>query len=607
MATILVVDSLAVIREPMSAALEARGFDVFSAATAADALRELKAGHIDLVLLDPAMPNGDGVTLLQSLHDSDLLRRCPIVVLTTIADSQFVRRAAQLGVREYLLKRQFSLNTLVSRIERQLARGGGADRAPTDAARDEAGPSATSTGGAAGDDSGPQPGDTAAVREQPDTTDEASEQLKSLRPLLNRKEMTARIEACGEMKALSPVVADLLRLTASENTSIDHVVKAVKRDQAVALKLLKLANSAVYTRGDPVDSLEQAVLRIGMGSIRQTVMNMAVIDQFGADRTFTGIDPLQFWEHSIACGLIGAEIGRARMEKEPDIAFTMGLLHDVGRLVYIEQFGEEYTEVFRVARTLQLPLERVESKLLLLNHADCMDRILHLWKFPKNLIDPIVFHHLSIGNMRRMASRRVEEVATLGLANRLTHALLIGDSGNDVIYPTEGLCRHLRLSAAVMKHIEETIADQTNEIKFAMLAGGQQQGWKERRAVWRERLEAPLRPLFVSMEPELDAYRVFFDQLTERTQEQANLVVLHIAEPREVNTLAAKLGRMEADAGVTNLPLLVLSPAGDIALPGSITEGRPFESLPTPVTVRRLVNLTRRLLGLEVAATAEAA
>src|SRR5690606_37389796 len=129
-----------------------------------------------------------------------------------------------------------------------------------------------------------------------------------------------------------------------------------------------------------------------------------IVDRFSGIEEAARLNASQFWEHSIATGLIAADISRYREadDEATESAFTLGLLHDIGRMVYIDMLGETYRQVLDTADRLQLPLEEVESRLLLINHADAMDRVLHAWHFPKALINPIVFHHGSVTEIRRM-------------------------------------------------------------------------------------------------------------------------------------------------------------------------------------------------------------
>src|SRR5690606_3887518 len=139
-------------------------------------------------------------------------------------------------------------------------------------------------------------------------------------------------------------------------------------------------------------SVDEAVVRIGTGAIRQTLLNIGVIDNFSPQGRAGAIDRLQFWEHSIACGLIAAELERATGGTAPDEAFTLGLLHDVGRLVLARQLGGTYGRVVDAAARCGAPLERAESRLLGLTHAEIMPAVLRQWNLPASLVEPIATH-----------------------------------------------------------------------------------------------------------------------------------------------------------------------------------------------------------------------
>jgi len=426
--------------------------------------------------------------------------------------------------------------------------------------------------------------------------------------VLTRSEINERIEAASELKALSPTVAQIMKMTSSANASIDQVAKIIRQDQAIALKVLKLANSVVYTRGEPVESVQQAVSRIGLTQIRQVAMNMSVMDRFADPQFDELLNTQSFWEHAIATGMIAASIVRVRDGKEQDIdaAFTMGLLHDVGRMVFVEQFGATYIEVLKTAQQLRLPLEQVESRMLLVNHADLMDKLLHAWKFSKHLINPIALHHLSMSNVRSLAPRTVSEVAVLGLANRLAHAMLLGSSGNDTIYPTHDFIDALRLKPEHIAAIELDIVEQVRDMKFTMLNAAHDDvasAVDARQAVAKQ-FDAPFRAIFIGAEPQVDAYRIFTEALAETSEDGPNIAVVHIASPTERVTVTTRLRRAEEEAGiVTKLPVLLLSPKGNILLEDSAMQGRPHALLSTPTAITRFTKAVNTLIADEPSAT----
>lgn len=616
MTCIMVIEDTSIVREPLDAALSRAGYETLTAEHGAAALALMDGPNAripDAILLDMAMPVMDGLTFLKRLRADSRTKHIPVIVLTAVADRTQIVQAAQYGISGYLLKSRFSLSELLQQVSKALK--------PKDVPAQVASPSHVAappvptamadnknTVPASSAPAAPLAGKPKAEFVPPpshgvsDSDEDSTELLKSLKPLMSRSEIMERIDGCDELKGMSPAVTQVLKLTGSSRCSIEQVAKVISTDHAIALKVLKLANSAVYTRGEPVDSVHLAVSRIGLGQIRQTVLNLAVIDQFSATGGCDAIHPGQFWEHGIATGIIAAEIMHQREQKDVDTAFTMGLLHDVGRLFFADRFSETYAHVIETARTAQLPLEQVESRMLLYNHADVMDRMLHAWKFPKQLINPIVFHHLSAGNIRRSAPRQIEEVATLGIANRLAHAMMLGSSGNEAVYPTEDLCEMLRLDSEILATVQAKTRAETDKMKFALLASSNAGNWPQLQHEHAKAIGSAFRPIFASMTPKYDAYRIFCEELAGAMFESSedtrpNIGVLHIAHARDRVAVTTQYKQAESAAGASNLPLIVLSPGGKILPENSLVANRAVEALPTPVVIERFTAAAQKLLG----------
>lgn len=349
-----------------------------------------------------------------------------------------------------------------------------------------------------------------------------------------------------------------------------------------------------------MDTVHKAVLRIGMQNIRQVVLNIGVVERFGSLAFEQHLSTPLFWEHSIACGIIAAELAHALNHKEPDIAFTAGLLHDLGRVIYAERLGEQYVQVLEAAQAMGLPLEQVESRLLLMSHAEVMEKILQAWRFPKDLVNPIVFHHAAPGDVRSVAPHHRAEVLRLGLADRLAHAMMLGSSGNDTIYPTEEHCRLLGVEAAAVRRIEETARQQTDDTKFALLSSSNGAAWPRRVEQHRAALTVPFRPLYVSASPEVDAYRIFCGELAGPAgEEPPNLAVVHIAAAKERKELAERFAGAEREAGVHGLPVLMLSPAGQLVLDDIAIGGRKCQALSTPTATSRFIAAVNTVLAVD--------
>lgn len=123
MSHILVVDDMAILRDPIAAGLRLAGHTTATADNGELGLQALRSQKFDLLLLDVSMPVMDGLTLLRVIRRDPALAKLPVVLLTALTDKKYVLEAAKLSVREYLLKSRFSLVELRERVTRALVSG----------------------------------------------------------------------------------------------------------------------------------------------------------------------------------------------------------------------------------------------------------------------------------------------------------------------------------------------------------------------------------------------------------------------------------------------------------------------------------------------------
>jgi len=122
MSTVLVVEDSPVAREVVMKILQREGYDVVGACNGLEALDLLHTQIPDLMLLDVMMPEMDGMTLLQELRDEPQYKELPVILLTALSDENRMKRAKELGVREYLVKTRFSYDELVDQVGKHVVR-----------------------------------------------------------------------------------------------------------------------------------------------------------------------------------------------------------------------------------------------------------------------------------------------------------------------------------------------------------------------------------------------------------------------------------------------------------------------------------------------------
>src|SRR5262249_53570424 len=113
MKRIMIVDDMAIIREPIADSLTSHGFVVVSLGGGPEALLAIQRQPPDLILLDMKMPGVDGLDVLRALKRDPRLASIPVIMLTFVAEKQGIVEATQLGVRDYVLKSEFSMTALL--------------------------------------------------------------------------------------------------------------------------------------------------------------------------------------------------------------------------------------------------------------------------------------------------------------------------------------------------------------------------------------------------------------------------------------------------------------------------------------------------------------
>ena len=137
MRTILVVDDDPICREIHRRLLPRAGYAVVVATNGVDALAALKEHTPDLILLDLAMPQMDGLTFLKHLREDPRFKELPVFLITALASRETVKIAGSLGVRDYFVKAEFTMESLYQRIRKYVPAHADAQPASSPTAPDQ--------------------------------------------------------------------------------------------------------------------------------------------------------------------------------------------------------------------------------------------------------------------------------------------------------------------------------------------------------------------------------------------------------------------------------------------------------------------------------------
>jgi putative nucleotidyltransferase with HDIG domain len=209
-----------------------------------------------------------------------------------------------------------------------------------------------------------------------------------------RTDLDDLLKSGEQLPTLPVLVIQVQKALANELSGLRDIGHIIERDPALTARVLRVANSAAFSRGDPVTSIGAAVGRLGMGHVRSLCLAVGVVRAFGdASRR---LDHKRYWQHSAAVGMVAerlTDVSKRYARVDGAEAYTGGLLHDVGLLILDQFFPEDFAGVQEEMELETTSRWRVETAQLGLDHGTVGGRVLDRWQLPEPVRLAVAGHH----------------------------------------------------------------------------------------------------------------------------------------------------------------------------------------------------------------------
>lgn len=199
------------------------------------------------------------------------------------------------------------------------------------------------------------------------------------------------VESVRDLPSMPAVVMELLSSIDNEEIDIVVLAKKVSYDQALTARTLRLANSSSYGLQIKVTTIQQAITYLGFQTTRNLITAAAVTGCFPSGLC-PGFNDKAFWRHSIATAACARSLAR-RMRFNQDVAFTAGLLHDIGRLVLVTADPKAYGDVIARHAREDSEWEEAERAVLGVDHVEAGAALAQHWNFSDTIRQAITYHH----------------------------------------------------------------------------------------------------------------------------------------------------------------------------------------------------------------------
>ncbi len=233
------------------------------------------------------------------------------------------------------------------------------------------------------------------------------------------------VRKLDDLPSLPAVVMELLNCIDGDEADMAVLAKKLSYDQALTAKTLCLANSSTYGLQVKVTTIQQAMTFLGFKAMKNLITAAAVTGTF-ANGQCPGFDDKAFWRHSIATAVCAKVLAR-HLRFNQDYAFTGGLLHDIGRLVLLSSFPEQYAGVLAYREEHDCSVLEAERSVLGVDHVMAGAALAGHWNFSDTMRLGIAGHH------EPDAAGAGFLAAIVHVADAIAHALDLAGEPDDMV------------------------------------------------------------------------------------------------------------------------------------------------------------------------------
>lgn len=210
----------------------------------------------------------------------------------------------------------------------------------------------------------------------------------------NSQRVLSSLKVSGNLPSMPQVLVQLLDCCHNPEVPLQEISRIVDKDAAISAKVLQLVNSAFIGSRKAIASIEQAVIHLGMDTVRNLAIAISVQQVFRRVETNGLLSIDRFWHHSYTNALLARNLAEAIGYANPSEAYLAGLLHDIGKLLLWMAFPGSYAPLLlKGVRCHNARLAFLEEEKLQVNHCQAGAWLCEQWQLPTLIADAIRFHH----------------------------------------------------------------------------------------------------------------------------------------------------------------------------------------------------------------------
>ena len=237
-----------------------------------------------------------------------------------------------------------------------------------------------------------------------------------------------RMKRKKDFPALSESLFKINTIIDQDDKGFDELANAIVEDFSLTNKILKIVNSAYYRRsGGEVKTISHAVMLLGFDAIRSIAVSLILIDHLH-DKS----QAKRLRDQVVSClysGVFAKNLAEKSQLKNREEVFLSGIFHNLGKLLSIFYFNEEYLEIEALVNNENLSDEEASTKVLGVSYNQLGNAIARVWELPHYIVNTIMPYDTKTNSRRLQLSQEEKMHAISSLSNELTQLIEKEDDG----------------------------------------------------------------------------------------------------------------------------------------------------------------------------------
>ncbi len=196
------------------------------------------------------------------------------------------------------------------------------------------------------------------------------------------------------IKPIPQIALKVIRMIHADDVSMRVIGKEIRQDQVLTARIIQLSNSAFVNPRSRIQTIDQALVMLGERRI--LLLTLSIFTEWYYKEADNGYSLCKggLFQHALATALAAQEIAKMTRRIEPELGYTAGLLHDIGKIVLDQWVDRQYPLFYRhLYSDENLTLSQVERKLFRIDHTQAGAKLAKTWELPENLALVIEHHH----------------------------------------------------------------------------------------------------------------------------------------------------------------------------------------------------------------------